>query len=340
MFIRGMGSALMHGVEVESDFAVPYPHPQSYPGSFTSFREAQSSSHKLWNATLLHFRKVAASTYGRLPISVDDAERKQRLIDCHDAWYKAFEALELTQDRIQKLSLKDKIAFSPMKMAHWGAYIFLNCAEDTQQMSFDTYLPLFKILLHHARLVLETPTEPNRISSSQPAAAKFTFEIAVIPALQFTATRCRCSTTRREALRLLSLNPPREGLWDAEQHAAVSKRIIELEETKVDERGWPVEETRIWSATIDSNMDCNGGFWVTFCPVGWIGCFDEEGKQKVVREWFTLVEPDKDTLVGQSDTMKTSLQPDTDPLSWTPTSRTLGLAPMASQIWLLLARST
>lgn len=127
--------------------------------------------------------------------------------------------------------------------------------------------------------------------------ANFTFEISIIPCLYLTATRCRCPITRRKAVSLLALNPPREGLWDAEQHLAVANRVIEIEEKEVDpDTGWPVESSRLWCAVIDGNMDQNGGFWVIFALANWVlagsqflrGNNERRRLDAQWEEWFVL----------------------------------------------------
>jgi hypothetical protein len=314
LFVRGIASALMHGVNVEEDFPISYPLPESYPQSFANLREAQASSHTLWNGNLLYLRQVAINVHRKIPRSENDAKLRHQMLRNHSAWYRAFEGLESSLKLAGKFTPEDTITFSSLKTTYWGSHILTHCVEDLRQMAFDAYLPEYKKLLHYARIALDPITKAQAGSSPPAAAANFTFEIALLPALQLTAKTCRCPTTRREAVRLLSLNPPREGLWDPEQHAAVAKRVIEIEEMKVDEKGWPLEETRIWRTIIDPNMDRNGGFWVTFCPARWIGHVDEKGQQKLIREWFTLGEPNTDTLADQPDPLKVPFKPETDPL--------------------------
>jgi hypothetical protein len=93
------------------------------------------------------------------------------------------------------------------------------------------------------------------------------------------------------------MDPPREGLWDAEQHLAVANRVIEIEEKEVDpDTGWPVENARLWCAVIDGDMDQNGGFWVIFALANWVqaGSQLERGDKERRRldaqweEWFVL----------------------------------------------------
>ena len=163
-------------------------------------------------------------------------------------------------------------------------YLWTACTAEARQTPFDDHLDDFQDILKHAKIILGSK-DPD---ASQPA-ARFTFEISLIPAIYFVATRCRCPVTRREAVSLLARNPPREGLWDAEQHVLVTNHVIEIEEEELDPiTGWLVERTRLWSSVIDANMDRNGGFWAYFLPSRWIHEKTPDGKQKIVQEFFVL----------------------------------------------------
>jgi hypothetical protein len=49
--------------------------------------------------------------------------------------------------------------------------------------------------------------------------------------LYVCATRCRESSTRRQAIFLLSYCQRREGLWDSELAGRIANRIVRIEET-------------------------------------------------------------------------------------------------------------
>lgn len=315
MFIRGMASALMFGLKVEDDFAILCPPPQSFQSRrFTSIREAQSSYHELRNATLIFARQMIINiiVLHINPATAEDVQRQNQFLECHRAWYRALEALECSQT----WSSEDKVAISSLKVSYYATYVFVACATDAGQMSYDAHLDSFKALLHHAKIVLDSmhlgglEAKP----SSRAAAANFTFEISLIPSLFMVATRCRCPTTRREAVSLLALNPPREGLWDAEQHVIVSNRAMEMEEMEVDERGWPTENARLWSSVIEPNMDRTGGFWVHHCPAKWVGSVDETGRQRIIREYHVLEETLTDPLYGYVEPPRIAFSPNTAPL--------------------------
>lgn len=77
--------------------------------------------------------------------------------------------------------------------------------------------------------------------------------------------------TRREAVALLKMNPPREGIWDSETHVALANRVIEIEESSLDPvTGWPTESSRLWCSVQDANGYANGKILVTFALAQWV----------------------------------------------------------------------
>src|SRR3712207_1707988 len=118
---------------------------------------------------------------------------------------------------------------------------------DLNQMTFDALLADFQSLLVHARHVVDVLIFPSGHTQSQAigAAAHFAFVTSFVPAIFNFAIRCRCPMTRREAVRILASDIPREGLWDPAQYRKVAERVIEIEESEVDDRGWPTQASRL-----------------------------------------------------------------------------------------------
>jgi hypothetical protein len=149
------------------------------------------------------------------------------------------------------------VAINSLKGGYYTTYIASACVNDATQTSFDAHVDTFKALLVHAKVLVTDlyHTSSSSHNSHPEAAANFTFDIVLVPPLFYTALRCRCPTTRREAIALLSQNLPREGLWDPEKHRIVAERVIETEEKDVDERGWPLERARLWNGTAMTDID-------------------------------------------------------------------------------------
>ncbi|KAF1940050.1 hypothetical protein EJ02DRAFT_495708 [Clathrospora elynae] len=278
IFTRGVASALLYGVEAEEDFDIPSPTPSGLSRPFTSVFEAQEACHELRNASILHLRNMGRKFLERNNPTIEGYRQQSNLLACHHTWW---QNMKLLEQQI-RLSKEEEVAVSALKASLLCTFIHISCDAEVIETAYDVHLERFKDIVHHGRLIIG-----SMVATSH--AARFTFDISIIPHLYFVATRCRCPTTRREAVALLARKPPREGLWDAHQHVVVSNRAIEMEESEVDPAtGWPAEETRLWSCVISAGMDHSGGFWATFLPARWVGVHDSKGRQKMLEEFFVL----------------------------------------------------
>jgi hypothetical protein len=294
IFVRTMASALLYGVDVSS--SIPAPSVLDYQGLiFTNIRDVQQSAHGLRNQSIVQIHRMSRSLYytPELGFTTDELAQQRTVLSCQDAWYAALQ--KFWQEH--RLSKTDELAISVMLIHHYSVNIWTICTPLVRETAFDEHLGLFKLIVHHARLVLDSMD----LRSPQNA-AWYTFEVSVIPTLYWVGTRCRCPTTRREAVSLLARNPPREGLWDAAQHVLVARRVIEMEEKEVDATtGWPVEHTRMWSCVINADMDQTGGFWAYFMPIVWLHERTPDGKPKALSEFFSMYVPPLDAEVLSSN---------------------------------------
>lgn len=279
MFQRGMTSAQLYGVATEDHYDISFPEPDRFIEHPFSLTEAERLSRELRNASVLFLRQTGLKTFQKIALDAKDLEQQAHLTECHRIW---FERAQRAEDS-QQWSVDDLISLSALRVAQYATVTYVGCATSVLQVPYDAYLETFQALIHHAEIVL------NAMDLNKTHAAKFTFEMTIIPPLYHTATRCRCPSTRRKAVSLLARRPPREGLWDADQHVLVTKRVIELEESELDpETGWPVERTRLYSSVIDANMDANGGFWAYFVPSEWVDEVDATGQRRQLQEHFNL----------------------------------------------------
>jgi hypothetical protein len=283
IFVRSLASAMMYGVDVEATVQIPAPDLAYYQDlRFSNLREVQMSAYQLRNQSILRIRDFARQIVWdqRKVATAEELHQRDIVLACQRAWLAAMEQYRATHT----LSEADELAISALLMHYYITYNWLATVEEIRESAFDAHLDDFKTVLYHARRILDAMD----LDTTKPV-AWFTFEISICPALYFVARSGRCPVTRREAVSLLERNPPREGLWDAAQHAIVSKRVIELEEAEVDPAtGWPVERARFWNTVIDANMDEKGGFWVSFMPVTEVQKPASEGKPEFVLEFFTM----------------------------------------------------
>jgi hypothetical protein len=284
IFTRALASAMMYG----ATYQLAIPPPRKRPGlRFQNIRDAQLLAHELRNQSILHIYMMSRRHFysPEQPFTAEELEQHDLMISCQGDWYRA---LKTYRDEHQ-LTDADQLAVSALLMHHHATHIWALCSLEVNETLFDAHLEDFKAILHHSEHVLDSMD----LKAAQPA-AKFTFEISLIPSLYIVATRCRCPITRRKAVALLARKPPREGLWDAEQHFMVAQRAIELEEKEVDPKtGWPVEKARFWSCVIEAGMDHKGGFWGAFMPVIWVHERTPLGKPKILQEYFVWYVQDK-----------------------------------------------
>lgn len=66
---------------------------------------------------------------------------------------------------------------------------------------------------------------------SKSRSSTFSLSLGIVTPLYVCATRCRESSTRRQAIFLLSYCQRREGLWDSELAGRIANRIVRIEET-------------------------------------------------------------------------------------------------------------
>lgn len=205
------------------------------------------------------------------------------------------------------MSEEERLAVSALKVGYYSTYTASACMNDARQMSFDAHLIHFKALLLHAKALVNAwdlaRTSHTQDTSSR-AAANFTFDSSLIPPVYYTALRCRCPTTRREAIALLSYDLPREGLWDSEQSRIVAERVLEIEETEVDGKGWPVERVRLWSGAVTVDPDNDRRFNADFLFAKDIGKVSGKGWNG----WCRLSSEDKKSPSVAELYMDTPLQ--------------------------------
>lgn len=240
LFHRLLTTGILYGVPTELAMSLvqrPLDTPQP---AFKSISEAQFAMHELRNQGLLFIRHMGENCRPITPTPEYKLLDQQALLFALDEWWTALEGLENSK----VLSKNDVITAHSLKACYYSTYILGASITDPNQCACDRHLTRFKALVQHCKHVVD---HSQRLGVTSPA-ANFTFEITVIPYLNFTASRCRCPVTRREAVALLERNIPREGLWDAQQQAIVCRRLIEIEEHEVDPiTGWPTENARVLS---------------------------------------------------------------------------------------------
>ncbi|OKP12049.1 hypothetical protein PENSUB_2407 [Penicillium subrubescens] len=76
-----------------------------------------------------------------------------------------------------------------------------------------------------------TSLPPLRPKPAKSVSSIFSLSLGIVTPLYICATRCRESSTRHQAIFLLSYCQRREGLWDSEMAGRIANRIVRIEET-------------------------------------------------------------------------------------------------------------
>jgi hypothetical protein len=117
-------------------------------------------------------------------------------------------------------------------------YIWIRVCSSAGEMAPDSYHADFEEIAYHAERIASTDdgfSAPDLLS----------FDFSTMGPLYYAALKCRYPTTRRRALEMLRFAPRRDGLWNSHHAYATAKRIIEVEESHLDERGLPLESSRV-----------------------------------------------------------------------------------------------
>ncbi|CAF3571781.1 unnamed protein product [Fusarium graminearum] len=119
-------------------------------------------------------------------------------------------------------------------------YAMVNIMADTcihnNEMVYDSCTDKFILLIQELTGLWESSTHDYTLEDEMPLHVMATcmprsiIDLGWLPALYFTAVKCRVHRIRIEALKLLRTSPHREGIWDAHIVACVAKKVIELEE--------------------------------------------------------------------------------------------------------------
>lgn len=260
---HALASALPYGASLTKDFVFLDSCPRYFTGvSFASVGDARSSFFDLRNAAFMIARDMAVKLYGSLPFTEGDHQRQKDLLERHHMWLQALEAFECSR----AVSTADKLSLSALRLGYCASYSACACIMDKTQMMYDSHLDSYRNLIRHAQILIDSDhvdTSSKPIDAPAPT-ANFTFDTTVIPALFYTAIRCRCPTTRRDAIKLLGRNIAREGLWDPDQHRIVAERVVEIEEMDLDTKGWPLESSRLCRSSVGTEVDEENGFSADF----------------------------------------------------------------------------
>lgn len=179
--------------------------------------------------------KTIAKAYV-LQIDVDNLVGQIKLQTRLDAWC----------DQLDELLKRTQAAGKPVKqdalnilLVHYKViYIWLRVCTTADEMATDSYHTDFEEIVDYAGKVAKTD---DGMATPQP----LSFDMHILGPLYYAALKCRHPAIRRRALEMLKFAPRREGLWNAPHAYVTAKRVIELEESHLNEQGLPDETSRV-----------------------------------------------------------------------------------------------
>lgn len=135
------------------------------------------------------------------------------------------------------------------------------------EMAWDENLVAFEEATEYAETYMDLVMSDWRTRSADPEAQSeaaptkrpiFTMAMGIVPSLYMVSAKCRVSSVRKRALRMLKVCGRKEGIWDSSGCAAVAERIIKLEEENALPDGQVPESARIYMLDIHFGEDGSG----------------------------------------------------------------------------------
>jgi hypothetical protein len=160
---------------------------------------------------------------------LDDQQRIQAELLC---WVGAY---HISKVKLQaQMTAMQVLGYRLLLMYHAMAKIMSGtCLSPTHESSYDFYTDHFIFILAEAigvRTEALSPTIQNLSSEHGNGISRSISDIAVIPALYYTALKCRNHRIRLQALRILDLCDHKEGVWHPKTAACVAQEVMRLEE--------------------------------------------------------------------------------------------------------------
>jgi hypothetical protein len=176
-------------------------------------------------------------------VQAQDALRDQSALQVDlDYWLHTFSVSGI--DSGLTISPWRKACCIVLRMYHTLAVIMCEkCLFPNQEVVFDLHWEQFLRITAYAIQTRKVLEGPQALSAPAPAGEThgIIIDIGWIPALFYTAIKCRIRRIRLLAIRLLEATSHREGVWDATVAAQVAREVIRMEEK--DEHDSCVDET-------------------------------------------------------------------------------------------------
>ncbi|CAG7563124.1 unnamed protein product [Fusarium equiseti] len=208
----------------------PAPYPQTTPPDhFDSLNDA-------WKGLELVYNQIFHLTHRarQQRITATEHMSQQLLITRLAQWHSMFQ--EFVNTRSCGPNRDMERAYQVVHIQYAMINIMADTCIHNNEMVYDACTDKFVLLIKELTGLWEVSTYDHDLEDEMPLHIMTTcmprsiVDIGWLPALYFTAVKCRVHRIRIEALKLLRTSPHREGIWDAHVAACVAKKVIELEE--------------------------------------------------------------------------------------------------------------
>ncbi|KAI1208640.1 uncharacterized protein F4807DRAFT_144553 [Annulohypoxylon truncatum] len=206
------------------------------PESFESLEQAQFYIDGITTRTVSLVRggdRYRLEDKRDVPVSPELLEEQEKIKVQLDGWHARF--LDLKNSPAAS-DWSEEIACNIL-LRHDISTIWVNTAFEYEETIYDEHVDRFRLMVSRAT-GLQASKFPGPTAQDSP---KFIFEMGFMPLFYYVVLKCRCLTTRMQALSLMKkLGTPRESLWEASTMFAVGRRVIEIEHGFLfDEKGEP-----------------------------------------------------------------------------------------------------
>jgi hypothetical protein len=194
------------------------------PKTFSSLKEAKD---RLDNCMGYIFQSVLAVYFARENFLHQAQKRSpefmsyQTLLSQWSVLFGAFISSSGTN-----LGPEDRQRASLLEIQYRVATILFTTGMSPEETAFDAFNSEFNSIV----TLTSSLVKDGKAFGIPGRAGQFSFDMALVPPMYLTATRCRDPLIRRRALSILSATPRQEGVWNSDMMARIAERLIHIEE--------------------------------------------------------------------------------------------------------------
>jgi hypothetical protein len=210
--------------------------------TFHSTREARQNMDQILDQIFRLTEEVRIESLAKFTThSTAQVDRQTLILTRLSGWLHTFDASKtnlqtpnLAQDKSMQaqVTMRDNFAYRVLRIWYVFATVMANVAIwPGREMKFDHHTSDFiSIIAQIIDLRAIVPATQKALYGTGNETTHSIFHIGLMPALYYTAIKCRVHRVRLQAVKLLEATSHREGLWDAKVFACAARKVMEVEE--------------------------------------------------------------------------------------------------------------